>query len=170
MLAKFIFKTFNAVERLKIWSLNRYYKQILDIHPTVRLGQVKLDPRNIAIDERTYIQSGEIFSGEAKVSIGRCCAIGKNVSIKARTHSLAQPTADDTHEVNARTFADITIGDRVWIGDNVFIREGVSIGDDAVIAANSVVTKDVPARMIAGGIPARHIRLNDELKRTTIGE
>lgn len=165
MLARFIFKTFNALSRLYVWSLNCYYKQTLNIHPSVRLGMVKLDPSNIEIGKYTYIQSGEIFSGSASVKIGKYCAIGSNVSIKARTHDLSQPTADEQHSVNARRCADIMIGDHVWIGDNVFIREGVTIGNDAVIAANSVVVKDVGECMIVGGVPARAIRKNDQLQR-----
>ena len=124
-----------------------------------------MDKKNITIAKGTYIQSGEIFSGDALVTIGKYCAIGKNVSIKARTHDLTQPTPDEINLVNKQKFANISIGDRVWIGDNVFIKEGINIGNDAVIAANSVVTKDVPAKMIAGGVPAKILRENTSLIR-----
>jgi maltose O-acetyltransferase len=165
MFADLIFKTTGAFRRVYIWSLNKYYKKRLDIDPSVRLGFVKMDNKNITIAKGTYIQSGEIFSGDALVTIGKHCAIGKNVSIKARTHDLTQPTPDDINLVNKQKFANISIGDRVWIGDNVFIKEGINIGDDAVIAANSVVTKDVPAKMIAGGVPAKILRENTSLIR-----
>lgn len=52
----------------------------------------------------------------------------------------------------------VSIGDNVWIGDKVSILSGVNIGDSAIIAANSVVTHDIPARCIAGGVPAKIIR------------
>ena len=52
----------------------------------------------------------------------------------------------------------ISIGNDVWIGEGAFIRRGVTIGDGAVIAARSVVTKDVPPYAILGGIPAKLIR------------
>lgn len=52
----------------------------------------------------------------------------------------------------------ITIGNDVWIGEGVFIRRGVSIGDGAVIAARSVVVRDVEPYTIVGGVPARPIR------------
>jgi acetyltransferase-like isoleucine patch superfamily enzyme len=58
----------------------------------------------------------------------------------------------------------IVIGDHVWIGSNVTISKGVSIGDGAVIATGSLVTKDVAARTLAGGIPARRIRDNIDWK------
>ena len=56
----------------------------------------------------------------------------------------------------------ITIGNDVWIGEGVFIRRGVTIGDGAVVAARSVVTKDVPPYAIVGGVPAKVIRYRFE--------
>ena len=61
--------------------------------------------------------------------------------------------------------SDTVIGSDVWIGQNVTIMPGVRIGDGAIIAANSVVTKDVPAYHIAGGNPCKIIkkRFDDDL-------
>ena len=60
---------------------------------------------------------------------------------------------------------DIVVGNDVWIGQNVTVMPGVHIGDGAIIAANSVVAKDVPAYCIAGGNPCKIIkkRFDDEL-------
>ncbi len=58
-------------------------------------------------------------------------------------------------------FAEITIGERVWVGANCTIIGGVDIGDQAVIGAGAVVTKDIPARCVAVGVPARVIRSFD---------
>ena len=60
---------------------------------------------------------------------------------------------------------DTVIGNDVWIGQNVTVMPGVHIGDGSVIAANTVVTKDVPAYCIAGGNPCKIIRkrFDDEL-------
>ena len=54
--------------------------------------------------------------------------------------------------------ASVKIGSNVWVGTGVVITRGVNIGDGAIIGANSVVTKDVPAFMIAAGVPARVIK------------
>ena len=54
--------------------------------------------------------------------------------------------------------APVRIGNDVWIGAHAVVLKGVTIGDGAVIAAGAVVTKDVPAGVIAGGMPARVIR------------
>ena len=56
----------------------------------------------------------------------------------------------------------IRIGKGVWIGANATVLAGVTIGDHAVVAAGAVVTKDVPARAIVGGVPARFIKYIDE--------
>ena len=60
------------------------------------------------------------------------------------------------------TKAYITIlgtGKRVWLGANVTVLQGVTIGDNAIVAAGAVVTKDVPANAIVGGVPAKMIKM-----------
>ena len=54
--------------------------------------------------------------------------------------------------------APIIIGRNVWIGSNATILQGVSIGDNSVVGAGAVVTKDVPANTVVGGIPAKIIK------------
>lgn len=56
---------------------------------------------------------------------------------------------------------NVTIGDCVWVGSRVIIMGGVSIGEGAIIAAGSVVTKDVPPLAIVGGNPAKLIKYRD---------
>lgn len=55
-------------------------------------------------------------------------------------------------------YASITIGNLVWIGSNVTILPGVTLGDWSVVAAGAVVTKDVPAYTVVGGIPAKVLK------------
>jgi maltose O-acetyltransferase len=130
-----------------------------NVHPTARVHNCHLD-RNVTIGEHTYVRGGVIASGQnSKVVIGRYCALGRNISIRARTHDLKSPTAGPGYN-QLRKEADIIIGDYVWIGNNVYIREGVRIDSYAVIGANSVVVSDVKPFEIVAGIPARVIRLN----------
>lgn len=168
MIGRLVFYCFRCLARLETWSRDRYYKSILDIHPTARLGTTRLDRRNIHIGRETYLKSGEVLAGNATVRIGEYCAIGRNVSIKARTHSPDAPTAGPDSPHHTRIERSITIGNRVWIGDNVFIREGVTVADDAILAANCVVTRDVPEGAVVGGVPARVIRIRD-VERTVPG-
>ena len=160
----FFYLVGKALRRLESNSRSAYYKSLLDIHHTARIGDCRFDKKNIRIGQGSYMRSGEIASGDAWVSIGKFCAIGANVSIRARSHDLASPTATEHRAVNKRVHADIVIGDYVWIGNNVFIKHGVTIGDHAIIGANSVVVTNVPANAIYGGVPAKLIRENHPIE------
>jgi acetyltransferase-like isoleucine patch superfamily enzyme len=56
---------------------------------------------------------------------------------------------------------DVNIGHNVWIGYGACILRGVTVGDNAVIGTNAVVTKDVPANAVVGGVPARVLRMRE---------
>ena len=90
-----------------------------------------------------------------EISIGNSVLIGENTYIRD----------DDGHEIfvgdkssNIPITQPIKIGNHVWIGVNVTILKGVTIGDGCIIAAGSVVTKDIPERCLAAGIPAKVIK------------
>ena len=95
-----------------------------------------------------------------KVQIGDNCLTGKWVTISDNNHGTTD--FDTLHEAPAirklYTKGPVVIGNNVWIGDKATILGAVTIGDGAVIAANSVVTKDVPAYSVVGGNPARVIK------------
>jgi acetyltransferase-like isoleucine patch superfamily enzyme len=59
---------------------------------------------------------------------------------------------------------EVEVGSNVWIGYGACILRGVKVGDNSIIGANAVVTKDVPANAVVGGIPARILRMRDEPK------
>lgn len=86
--------------------------------------------------------------------------IGKWVSIVDNDHGFTDKTSLFVSPLKRPLVSKgpITIGDNVWIGDKVTILSGVTIGNCAVIAANAVVTKDVPAYCVVAGNPAREIR------------
>jgi acetyltransferase-like isoleucine patch superfamily enzyme len=132
-----------------------------DIHPSCHLGRISIIG-NATIDAFTYINEGTVISSgnNSKVIIGRHCAIGRYVHISAKTHDLEKPTSDEDNTMHGEIEKDVIIGSYVWIGDKVFIREGVSIGDYAIIAANSVVNRNVLPFEIVGGVPIKHIRFN----------
>ncbi len=108
--------------------------------------------RNITLGKRIFINAGCKFQDQGGIIIGDDCLIGHNVVIATLNHDLAPSRRADMHP------ARVTIGRNVWIGANATILAGVAIGDDAVVAAASVVTKDVPARSIVVGSPARVVR------------
>ena len=94
------------------------------------------------INENVQITCGDT------IEIGEGCFIGRDVVIRSY----------DAHQIKKEGYtvsAPIHIGNHVWIGQGATILKGVTIGDGAVIAAGAIVTKDVPARCIAAGVPAR---------------
>ena len=108
--------------------------------------------RNITLGKRVFINSGCRFQDQGGISIGDDCLIGHNAVLATLNHDLSPSRRADMHP------APITLGRNVWLGSNVTVLPGVTIGDDAVVAAGAVVTKDVPARSVVVGSPARVIR------------
>lgn len=117
------------------------------------------------------------------VSFGRYCAVGENVAIGQHEHPTDWLTTSRISHVpgmhdwqnilsrdvpERKSFArtpfggsnpETTVGNDVWIGYGAYIRAGVTIGNGAIVAARSVVTKDVPAYSIVAGTPAKVVRM-----------
>ncbi|HEX5728425.1 DapH/DapD/GlmU-related protein [Microbacterium sp.] len=108
--------------------------------------------KNIALGKRIFINAGCKFQDQGGVFIGDDCLIGHNTVLATLNHDLDPARRADLHP------APIVIGRNVWIGANVTVLPGVIIGDNAVIAAASVVTKDVPTDTVVVGSPARAVR------------
>jgi acetyltransferase-like isoleucine patch superfamily enzyme len=96
---------------------------------------------------------------KSSVDIGKECAIAWGVTIA--DHDFHKLYDDGVQRVET---APVRIGNRVWIGMDATVLKGVDIGDGAVIAARSVVTKDVPARALVAGNPARIIKTNVDFR------
>lgn len=93
----------------------------------------------------------------AEVLIGRQCLIAELVSIRDHEHEFA--ASDRPIIEQGQRVAPVHIGDNVWLGAKVTVTSGVTIGPDVIVGANSVVTRDLPAGCVAGGAPARVIRM-----------
>lgn len=116
---------------------------------------------NIEIGENFFANYNFTVLDVGKVRIGKNVQIAPNVSIYTAGHPLHPDSRNSGYEYGI----DITIGDNVWIGGNTCVMPGVTIGDNVVIGAGSVVTKDIPANMIAVGNPCRVIREITEADR-----
>ena len=123
------------------------------IHPTasLRCGQNIFLGTNSHINQYCCVWA----SPNSKIVIGDDLLMGPGAKIFSSNHSVApglpmnrQPYRD----------GDVIIGNDVWLGANSVVLSGVRIGDGTVVAAGSVVTKDVEAYTIVGGVPARPLR------------
>lgn len=108
--------------------------------------------RNIHVGKNVFINSCCQFQDQGGIYIGDDCLIGHSVVMATLNHDFAPERRQNLHH------APIHIGKGVWIGARATITAGVTIGDNAVIAAGAVVTRDVPANVVAGGVPAKIIK------------
>lgn len=109
---------------------------------------------NIEIGNNFYANYNLVILDCAKVTIGNNVFIAPNVGIYTAGHPLHHGLRNQELE-----FAlPIIIGDNVWLGGNVVINPGITIGSNTVIGSGSVVTKDIPANVVAAGNPCKVIR------------
>lgn len=109
---------------------------------------------NIEVGENFFANYNLTILDVGKVTIGDNAQIAPNVSIYTAGHPIHPDSRNSGYEYGI----PISIGNNVWIGGNTVILPGVTIGDNVVIGAGSVVTKSIPANMIAAGNPCRVIR------------
>jgi maltose O-acetyltransferase len=109
---------------------------------------------NIRIGTGVFINYGCQLADVARITIGDHTQIGPYVQLLTPLHPLEPQRRKDRWE----TSAPITIGENVWLAGGVIVCAGVTIGDDTVVGAGSVVTRDLPAGVLAVGSPARVVR------------
>ncbi len=109
---------------------------------------------NCFIGNNTFINHNAYLMDGAPIKIGSYCFIGPNCGMYTATHALI---AEERNQ-GLEKAKPIEVGNNVWIGGDVTILPGVKIGDNSVIGAKSVVTKDIPANVIAVGNPCEVLR------------
>jgi len=108
----------------------------------------------LEIGDNVFINYGGSIAATGHVRIGSSCTIGPHVLlIDNEFHRLEPDRRDEMPEAKP-----IVLEENVWLGARVIVLPGVTIGKDSVIGAGSVVTRDVPAGVIAAGVPAKVIR------------
>ncbi|WP_373482953.1 DapH/DapD/GlmU-related protein [Acetobacterium sp.] len=108
--------------------------------------------KNICLGKNVFINSGCRFQDQGGIIIGDGVLIGHNVVLATLNHDVDPQKRSDIFP------APIRIGNNVWIGAQATVLPGVTIGDGAIIAAGAVVSRDVPANVIVGGVPAKIIK------------
>ena len=106
------------------------------------------------VDARTFINVNCVILDVAEVRIGADCQIGPNVQLLTPTH----PIDPEQRRGRGEGGEPIVIEDNVWLGGGVIVLPGITIGRDTVVGAGAVVTKDLPAGVVAVGNPARVLR------------
>lgn len=109
----------------------------------------------LSIGDDTWIGHHALISSSSRITIGRAVDVGPRVYIGTGTHEI---DPEGPHSAGAGVNRDVVIADGVWLGVGSMVLPGVTIGEKAVIAAGAVVTKDIPPRVLAGGVPAKLIR------------
>lgn len=114
-------------------------------------------PRRIRIGKNVVINDFVHIWGAGGVEIGDESMIAAHSAIISQTHDT-EALAEGKLYRETLKLASVVIGRNVWVGSNVSILPGVTIGDNAILAAGSVVNRNVPANSIVAGVPAKVIR------------
>lgn len=131
---------------------------------------------SIKIGESSMIWAGNKINDPTKLTIGANCiigpdnvfltrggvTIGNNVNLSGFGFFISQQHDVSGDDFTRTVFENITLHDRVWVATNCTILPGVTIHEGGVVAAGSVVTKDVDAWTVVGGNPARKIGERDQ--------
>jgi acetyltransferase-like isoleucine patch superfamily enzyme len=113
----------------------------------------------VEIGEKTVMGQECTISAYQHVRIGNECVIADRAMFIDFDHGIVE--VERPIRLQGIYKRDVEVGNNVWIGYGACILRGVSVGDNSVIGTNSVVTKDVPANAVVGGIPARIIRMRE---------
>lgn len=117
---------------------------------------------NISIGNHFYANFDCIMLDGGGIEIGDNVLFGPRVGIYTSNHAV-----DAWERANGACYAKpVKIGNNVWIGGGVHINQGVTIGDNTIIGSGSVVTKDVPANVVAAGVPCKVLREITEQDKT----
>ncbi len=133
-------------------------------HPHIDHPVQHFSPR-LVIGNRVTATGGLTLSAKQEITIEDDVMFASNVLVEDASHGYA--TAEEPYKYQPLTrLAPVKIKRGSWIGQNAVILPGVTIGEFAIVGANSVVTRDVPARSIVAGSPARVVKYWDAAART----
>jgi maltose O-acetyltransferase len=110
--------------------------------------------RRLHVGARTFVNFGLVALDVATIAVGEDVQVGPYVQLLTATH----PLEPEPRRAKWEAAQPIAIGDNAWLGGGVIVCPGVTIGADTVVGAGSVVTRDLPAGVLAVGSPARVVR------------
>lgn len=118
-------------------------------------------PPRIVLGEGTYIGHRVVLRAGLDLRLGAHCFVASNVFLSGDPGHPLDPQRRRVEAAPPESLGAITLGDDVWIGEGAAVMGNLRIGDGSVVAARSVVTKDVPAGVLVAGAPARVVRRID---------
>jgi maltose O-acetyltransferase len=118
----------------------------------------------ISIGDRTFINVDVVMLDVMPITIGAACQIACRVQLLTASH----PVDPEPRRIGWEYGAPITIADNVWLGGGAIVCPGVTIGENTVVGAGAVVTQNLPAGVLAAGVPARVLRKIGERDRVEV--
>ena len=110
--------------------------------------------KNVHLGKNVYFNFNATLVDDTHIYIGDCTMLGPNVVIATAGHPILPELREKALQYNM----PVHIGKNCWLGAGVIVLPGVTIGDNTVIGAGSVVTKDIPANVVAVGNPCKVLR------------
>lgn len=110
--------------------------------------------RHVHLGDNVYFNFNATLVDDTHIYIGDCTMLGPNVVIATAGHPILPELREKALQYNL----PVHIGKNCWLGAGVIVLPGVTIGDNTVIGAGSVVTKDIPANVVAVGNPCKVLR------------
>lgn len=120
--------------------------------------------RHISIGAGTFVNYDCVLLDVAPIRIGAACQLATRVQLLTATH----PIDPEPRRLGWEAAEPITVADNVWLGGGAIVCPGVTIGEDTVVGAGAVVTRDLPAGVVAAGVPARVLREIGEQDRVAL--
>jgi putative colanic acid biosynthesis acetyltransferase WcaF len=114
-------------------------------------GTTVFNARDLVVGARSVISFRCVLDARGGLSIGDDVVVASDVQIISGGHDVDDPGF-------ASFFLPVVVGDRVWLASRTTLLAGVRVGEAAVVAACALVTEDVPAYTVVGGVPARPVR------------
>jgi maltose O-acetyltransferase len=148
---------YNATRHDELELRDRLLRELLGevgegvvVRPTFRCDYGK----HISVGARTFVNFDCVMLDVAPIRIGEACQLATRVQLLTPTH----PIDPEPRRAGWEAAEPIEIGDNVWLGGGAIVCPGVTIGEDTVVGAGAVVTRDLPAGVVAVGVPARVVR------------
>ncbi len=135
---------------------------------TLRIGRwawighgckIRVHEGEVGIGAKTVMGQECTISAFQHVSIGRECILADRVMLIDFDHGVTE--VERPVRLQGIYKRDVSVGHNVWIGYGACVLRGVSVGDNAIVGTNAVLTKDVPENAVAGGVPARVLRMRE---------